>query len=240
MQLVEGRDGKIRLVVFGVLAASERRPAFVDHPDHRQGDASHHDLLANRVVDAEKLVGGIDAQEHRVGGALQVVAVEEAPVEHGHVVDLLGLRRVALKLRALHGAAVGADRGRAHPARCTVVDVLQNRRDGGYVRERGDGHGVVIGKLLASQHLGRRPVGKHRKAKDEQYVRAQRLHQIGHAVVQPGDHRGDDDYGHHADDNAKDRQRAAQLVGTQRVQRHLDCFACAVERHGFLVVRSAG
>ena len=92
------------------------------------------------------------------------------------------------------------------------------------MRQVAHGHGVVVGQLLAGEHLGGGTLAEDGEAEDEEDVGAERLDQAGDAVVEAVDDGRDDDDGHDADDDAEDGETAAQLVGAQGVEGHLDGF----------------
>ena len=75
---------------------------------------------------------------------------------------------------------------------------------------------------------------------DPEDICAQRVGEVGDAVVEPVDDRGDGDDRGDADDDAQDGQSRAQLVRPQRIEGHLDGFAGLSLRHkapGVLGVR---
>jgi hypothetical protein len=94
-----------------------------------------------------------------------------------------------------------------------------------HMRQRTQRRHIVERELLARQLLGGGLHADHRHMKDPDHIGAERIHKIGHAVVEAIDHRGDGNDGGHADHDAEHRQARAQLVGAQRVERHLDEFA---------------
>ena len=61
MQLVERGDGEVRSVVVGILAAAEGLFFAVEDADDGEDLAGGFDLLADGVVDAEELVGALEA-----------------------------------------------------------------------------------------------------------------------------------------------------------------------------------
>ena len=160
------------------------------------------------------------AQHGHPGRPVLIRVVEEASVQHIQIVYLLLRRRSTGQDGVLHLFAIAADGGDSGAAGCIVVRILQRRRHRDYMGQGTHRHRVVVGKLLAGQHLSGRASGKCGKPIQEQHIGAERLHQPRHALVQPIHHRRDGDHGHHADYDAQDRQPAAHLVGAQRVQRH--------------------
>ena len=94
-----------------------------------------------------------------------------------------------------------------------------------HMRQAADGHGIVVRQLFAVQHLRCRPAKLERLqmvGKDD--VGAHLLHQPLHIRVEAAHHGRDRDHRHHADDDAKDRQRRTHLVGHQRGQCHAEIF----------------
>ena len=94
-----------------------------------------------------------------------------------------------------------------------------------------NGDHVVVGHLLAGEHLGGGTHADDGEAEDPQYIGAKLFDERRNGTVEAVDDGGDGDDGHDADDDAEDGQAGAQLVGAQCVERHLDGFALISGSH---------
>ena len=103
-----------------------------------------------------------------------------------------------------------------------VVGVLERGRGRDHMGQLANGDHVVVGHLLAREHLGGGTHADDGEAEDPQYIGAKLFDERRNGAVEAVDDGGDGDDRHDADDDAEDGQRRAQLVGAQRVERHPD------------------
>ena len=113
--------------------------------------------------------------------------------------------------------------------------VLLRWIDGYDVREVAQRDCVFIAELFAIQHLLRGTVAEDLEAKDPIDIRTERLDEVVDVGGEAVDHRGDEDDGGDTDHDAEDGEAGAQLVCSQRLGRHSDCFFSVTQPHGSLL-----
>ena len=233
MELVEGSDREVGDVVLGVLASAEGLLLLAGDSDHGEEHTADFNLAAKGIVHAEEFVGRVVAKHGDVGRTFLIAVGEEAARGEIEVMDVLVGCRHALEGRALHLAAVALDGGRADSSSSVgVIGILQRGRDGNHMRQAAHGHGIVVGHLLAGEHLGGWTLAEDRKAEDEQNVRTERLDEVFDVRVEIVDDRRDNNDSEDADDDAQNGERTAHLVGAQRVHGHCHGFFEVTDAHG--------
>ncbi len=202
------------------------------HTDDPEGDAAHPHLRSDRIEPAEEVVGdGALEHDDRLAGELR--PAEQPAPQQGAALDVHVavvraedhhlLRADALVLRLLK--YLDPDPGVAdlrHPADRLRVAALEHGTDPDLV-----GQAVGIHRRLGevADDVERRGPGD--------------LDRVEDLAPDPLDQRGDGHHRRHADHDAEDGERRAQLVGPDRVQRDRDALADVAEDHPAHSTRSA-
>jgi hypothetical protein len=208
----EDLEGDDRVVVHRV---AEGGTLLLADADDGEGALHREDLVADRVVTAEELLGDVVAEkDHGDGVRVFLLGEGAAQLDLGRL-DVEHLGRDAADADAIDGGAPGADA----PARPLLgSDPVDQRRLAAH-----GGHVAQIQILVAPPSpFPAFLVLDDAELVDAEDAGAQVAEGVGHVAVEPLDDRDDEDDRHHADDDAQQRQEGAQRVLDQRGKGNAD------------------
>ena len=197
-----------------VLRVAENAAQRLGHPHHFVRVALDGDDLPQRVLALEEFRTHIVAQEYHRPVPPHLLAGDGASGIHLHVIDGRNIIRDPAQLHILHGLAFIGNGGVAphHHA-----DVAQQRRFGAdeFIFVRPDFRVA----LLHLEEFLRVPRPEPSHAHDAESVRAHVGDLVGDVQVHAVDQRGDGNQRGGGQNDAKQREEAAQLVLAQRIER---------------------